>query len=180
MISVPNVAKKIDELFEKYGIDRNQGINDQTKQQNSQFWQEFEKYFNLILRIRNSQKKIRKFNEKTEKVEESGEDQDFLHCPKCHYHSDKGFRGKNWNGDANGAYHIAVKGIWAIQQIQKHYRELEEWKKDWKIESLPKTQNDNLKLREFTLMIEKIKDENGKELFFLCFEKKRRKERSDK
>ena len=41
-----------------------------------------------------------------------------LQCPHCHFHSDKGFQGRKYNGDANGAYNIARKGLLALRKIQ--------------------------------------------------------------
>ncbi len=180
MKTIENVTEEINKLFKNHGINKNGDINAQIKTQNFKFWQEFEKLFNLILRIRNSQKKNRKWNEETRQIEESGKDQDFLHCPKCHFHSDNdnGFQNKKWNGDANGAYHIALKGIIAINKIKGHYKDLEEWKNKWGIENLPKNKSDkSIKVKEFTLSIDKIKknDNSKKEIFFYLLKKKSEK-----
>ncbi len=62
------------------------------------FW-----YLNLLLHSRNSI---------------SGTETDYIQCPHCHFHSDKGFQGRKYNGDANGAYNIARKGLLALRKIQ--------------------------------------------------------------
>lgn len=48
----------------------------------------------------------------------SGTDIDYIECPRCLFHSDHGFQGHKYNGDANGAYNIARKGLLALRKIQ--------------------------------------------------------------
>lgn len=43
---------------------------------------------------------------------------DYIECPRCLFHSDKGFQGHKYNGDANGAYNIARKGLLVLRKIQ--------------------------------------------------------------
>lgn len=63
------------------------------------FW-----FLNLLLRSRNSV---------------SGTDTDYIQCPRCLFHSDNDFQGHKYNGDANGAYNIARKGLLALRKIQE-------------------------------------------------------------
>jgi len=45
---------------------------------------------------------------------------DYIHCPECGFNSDKQkFQGRNFNGDANGAYNIARKGILILKKIKQ-------------------------------------------------------------
>jgi hypothetical protein len=46
-------------------------------------------------------------------------DRDFIACPNCYFHSDKGFQNNKFNGDANGAYNIARKGILITKKIKQ-------------------------------------------------------------
>lgn len=48
----------------------------------------------------------------------SGTDTDYIQCPRCLFHSDNGFQGHKYNGDANGAHNIARKGLLALRKIQ--------------------------------------------------------------
>ncbi|HMT00919.1 MAG TPA: type V CRISPR-associated protein Cas12a/Cpf1 [Candidatus Absconditabacterales bacterium] len=59
---------------------------------------------NLLLKIRNAK---------------SGTDIDTIQCPACEFHSQGGFQGNEFNGDANGAYNIARKGKVIIDKIVK-------------------------------------------------------------
>lgn len=53
----------------------------------------------------------------------SGTDTDYIQCPQCGFDSRLGFQGvKEFNGDANGAYNIARKGIMILEKI-KQYKE---------------------------------------------------------
>ena len=107
--------------------------------------------FNLILQIRNSFSKKNKLN-KEGKIEEAGEDIDFIASPvypffttKSKYSSmnfshfndkiknNKTRIMKDFNGDANGAYNIARKGIMLLNRIKENperpnlYITKEEW-----------------------------------------------------
>ncbi|OGF20863.1 type V CRISPR-associated protein Cpf1 [Candidatus Falkowbacteria bacterium RBG_13_39_14] len=69
------------------------------------FYWELMYFLNLILEIRNvvSETEI-----------------DYIQCPVCGFHSDDGFRGNKFNGDANGAYNIARKGRLILEKINQH------------------------------------------------------------
>jgi len=96
------ITKKLKELFT--GIDVQKNINIQIKDNdNASFWENLINLFRLILEIRNTDNK-------------TGED--YIECPHCHFHSDKGFQGYKWNGDANGAYNIARKGLIILKKIK--------------------------------------------------------------
>lgn len=69
------------------------------------FYKKLFHYLNLILEIRNSV---------------SGADIDYIQCPACGFDSRKvKFQGFDWNGDANGAYNIARKGIMILEKIKR-------------------------------------------------------------
>lgn len=68
------------------------------------FYRHLFRYLDLMLRSRNSV---------------SGTATDYIQCPRCLFHSDNGFQGHNYNGDANGAYNIARKGFLALRKIQE-------------------------------------------------------------
>jgi len=70
---------------------------------NSNFYRNLFRYLDLLLQSRNSI---------------SGTDKDYIECPHCLFHSDNGFCGHEWNGDANGAYNIARKGLLTIRKVQ--------------------------------------------------------------
>lgn len=53
----------------------------------------------------------------------SGTEIDYINCPCCGFHSDKGFRGHVFNGDANGAYNIARKGNMILEKINQYKKE---------------------------------------------------------
>lgn len=98
------VTKKLKSLFENYKIDIKQNINEQIQRINERnFWEKLVYLLNLILEIRNT---------------DSDLDRDYIECPHCHFHSDKGFQGHKWNGDANGAYNIARKGLMIMSKIR--------------------------------------------------------------
>lgn len=49
----------------------------------------------------------------------SGSDVDYIQCPECGFDSRKGFQRKEFDGDANGAYNIARKGIMTLEKIRQ-------------------------------------------------------------
>ena len=49
----------------------------------------------------------------------SGEEIDIIQCPECGFHSDNDFESHKYNGDANGAYNIARKGIMILEKIKQ-------------------------------------------------------------
>lgn len=75
---------------------------------------------NLLLSIRNSK-----------------DDQDYVSCPYCGFHSNNGFQSHSFNGDANGAYHIARKGAMIIKKVAegdtKVFPSLQEYDALWQV-----------------------------------------------
>jgi len=102
-----NINGCLKNLFVEKGIDitKNNIIN-QILANNfkTDFYKKLCYYLNLLLVIRNSV---------------SGANIDYIECPSCHFHSDKRFKNKKWNGDANGAYNIARKGILILKKIRQ-------------------------------------------------------------
>lgn len=49
----------------------------------------------------------------------SDTDIDFIQCPSCGFDSRQDFQNQKFNGDANGAYNIARKGIMILEKIKK-------------------------------------------------------------
>lgn len=98
------ITGKIQDLFTKYGIETEKNINLQIQNiRERDFWERLISTLYLILEIRNTDN-------------ESG--RDYIECPHCHFHSDKGLQGKEWNGDANGAFNIARKGLMLLDRIR--------------------------------------------------------------
>jgi len=93
--------------------------------ENENFYKPFIYIISLILQLRNTTIEINQ-NENNEKY------RDFISCPHCYFHSEnnlitltKRYKGKKpfeFNGDANGAYNIARKGILILQKINKAKR----------------------------------------------------------
>lgn len=65
---------------------------------------------NTILRLRLNTSKINALKKFKNTTDEDGENFD----------SRKGFQGKEWDGDANGAYNIARKGLMLLQRIAEN------------------------------------------------------------
>ena len=61
----------------------------------------------------------------------SGKDVDYIHCPECGFDSRKGFQGKEFNGDANGAYNIARKGLMVTKKIRQYAKDADVEKMGW-------------------------------------------------
>jgi len=108
------------ELFEKYKIDvysdiKNQIQNLETKR-NEKFFQHFIFFFNLICQIRNTQQ------------DKDGDENDFILSPVEPFfdsrYSEKFGKNLPQNGDDNGAYNIARKGIIILDKISKHYKQV--------------------------------------------------------
>lgn len=70
---------------------------------NSNFYKRLFGYLNLIFEIRNSI---------------SSTEVDYISCPECGFHSDKSSNIEN--GDDNGAYNIARKGIMILEKIKQY------------------------------------------------------------
>lgn len=107
------------ELFVKYSIDISKDIQEQIKnletKGNEKFFEHFIFFFNLICQIRNTQK------------EKNGDDNDFILSPVEPFFDSRKTEqfGKNLpkNGDDNGAYNIARKGIIILQKISQLHKE---------------------------------------------------------
>jgi CRISPR-associated protein Cpf1 len=78
--------------------------SDFAKIENADFYRQLFRYLEILLHSRNSI---------------SGTDIDYIQCPRCLFHSDNGFCGFKYNGDANGAFNIARKGLLALRKIQQ-------------------------------------------------------------
>lgn len=95
-----DITKCLNGLFEEYGGN----IKDLTISGPTEFYRHLFRYLDLLLRSRNSI---------------SGTDTDYIQCAACGFHSDGGFDGcRQYNGDANGAFNIARKGLIALRKIQ--------------------------------------------------------------
>ena len=98
------ITKELHNLLRKYDIILKDNINSQIQNiKERDFWEHLTNLLLLILEIRNTDN-------------ESG--RDYIECPHCHFHSEKGFHGHKWNGDANGAFNIARKGLIIVERIQ--------------------------------------------------------------
>lgn len=62
----------------------------------------------------------------------SGTDTDYIQCPECKFDSRKGFQEiKEFNGDANGAYNIARKGIMILDKVKQFGKQQDLAKMGW-------------------------------------------------
>lgn len=107
-----NLYEKFEELFA--GLDKSKNINQQIKSRDNFKWKNLIFWWNLLNQIRNSDK------------EKQGNENDFLQSPawsekyKCFYDSRKVVKNNiPNNGDANGAYNIARKGVMLLERIKK-------------------------------------------------------------
>lgn len=113
-----NLTENFRELFEKNNIDTQKDIAEQIKKMktdgNERFFKDFIFFSNLICQIRNTQK------------EKNGNENDFILSPvEPFFDSRKAEQfGKNLpkNGDDNGAYNIARKGIIILKKIESFYK----------------------------------------------------------
>lgn len=89
----------------KNGLDYKQNLLEKliSEKFNSKFYSRLFGYLNLIFEIRNSI---------------SGTEIDYIDCPECGFHTDKSDDIKN--GDDNGAYNIARKGIMILEKIKQY------------------------------------------------------------
>lgn len=106
--SVP-LTERLTELFSKYGIDYTTNLKEQILNQTDKaFFVELLGVLRLTLQLRNSRKS-------------TGED--FLFSPVadengCFFDSRKANDNEPKDADANGAYHIALKGLWVLDTIR--------------------------------------------------------------
>lgn len=165
---IADVTTEFTKLFKEFGIDNLKDINKQIqelnfldKEQEKMFWVRLCKWFHCVLEVRNSINKKRNIKEDNanSEIEEWGENRDFINCPHCYFDSEddqkwnklkeKIYIGSDsqslkFNGDANGAYNIGRKGIIAIERIKEYQEELENFKKTWNIQNLPKKDEKNI------------------------------------
>ncbi len=114
------LSDELKKLFDTHGIDYKNNLRDQIiSQTEKKFFERLFELFKLTVQMRNS----------ISKSTESGDD--YLISPVKNknnefYDSRKAGDGLPVDADANGAFHIAKKGLWALQQIRSHEGE---WKK---------------------------------------------------
>jgi len=124
-------SEKIDnfkELFEKYKIDVNKDIKNQIEKIDTnnikykKFFEDFIFLFNLICQIRNTNEKVKDENGK-----------DFIFSPVEPFFDSRNLKKFDsnlpQNGDDNGAYNIARKGICILKKISKYYNRNKDCKK---------------------------------------------------
>ncbi|TSC78600.1 MAG: hypothetical protein G01um101433_161 [Parcubacteria group bacterium Gr01-1014_33] len=94
-------------LYEKNGIDHSGDITKQSIRSElpAKFYKDLLFYLYLLTNTRSSI---------------SGTEIDYINCPDCGFHSEKGFNGCIFNGDANGAYNIARKGMLILKKINQY------------------------------------------------------------
>lgn len=121
-VHYPNLTDNFRELFAKYGINLSAGdfqnqIDRLDKKENVKFFKDFIFFFNLVCQIRNTDNREQSKNE--------GND-DFILSPVEPFFDSREFHkfGKNLpkNGDDNGAYNIARKGIVILDKISDFKR----------------------------------------------------------
>jgi hypothetical protein len=109
-LGLGEITKELKNVFKEMEIDYHQEGNlseqltSKTDKKYSKHWRELYWLFRMIAQIRNLDR------------ENDEENKDFILCPACHFDS----RDKNTlipNGDANGGYNIARKGIILLQRI---------------------------------------------------------------
>lgn len=113
-----NITKCLAGLFERNNIDyKNGNLQNKIKNLKASFYKDLFYLLGLMLDTRNSI---------------SGEDTDIIQCPECGFNSDNIEQFKNqkyvgsnqdnfvYNGDANGAYNIARKGIMILEKIKQY------------------------------------------------------------
>lgn len=107
-----NITEKMKELFEKENFNYKNGENIKQQITNSEskyFFIMLSKYLGITLALRYSN---------------SADGRDFILSPVTNekdefYHSETADKLLPRDADANGAYHIALKGLWVLQQLAK-------------------------------------------------------------
>ena len=107
-----NVTEKLKELFDKEQIDYQKEINLKgaiAKTESKDFLVRLTKYLSIVLALRYSS---------------TAEGRDFILSPVADkngdfYHSELADESLPKDADANGAYHIALKGLWVLEQLGK-------------------------------------------------------------
>lgn len=112
-----NLTDEFKKLFESVDIDISENIYDQTKslkvKGNEKFFSDFIFLFSLICQIRNTNK------------DEEGDNNDFIFSPVEPFFDSRKDNNKKLpkNGDDNGSYNIARKGIITLNKISKWQKE---------------------------------------------------------
>ena len=114
-------TEKLMDTFERSGIDFSSGenlIETILEQDSAQFFKDLFWGLRLMLQMRNS------------RSDSTAPEHDYLISPVadedgCHYDSRNPADGLPTDADANGAYHIALKGLWNIAKITEH-----DWSED--------------------------------------------------
>ncbi len=111
-----NITECLISLFKENNTDYLKDINKQIIENNlsSKFYKDLSFYLYLLTGTRSSI---------------SGKDMDYINCPCCGFHSNDGFNGFKFNGDANGAYNIARKGIMVLEKIKQYKEQKKELEK---------------------------------------------------
>ena len=104
-----DITKCLFSLFEGAKLDYKQNLLDKllSEKFDSNFYKNLFNYLNLLFEIRNSI---------------SGTEIDYISCPKCGFCSDDESAIVK-NGDENGAYNIARKGIMVLEKIKQYKKE---------------------------------------------------------
>lgn len=100
-----NPNNDLKKLFADILNDNNVNLFELLKKENNFFYSEFNRIFNSISNIRNT-------------VQIGNESKDIISCPKCHSSTLSPKVKKIKNGDANGAYNIARRGLMSFKKIR--------------------------------------------------------------
>jgi len=114
-----NLYKKFEELFS--GLDKSKNINQQINNEDNFKWKSLVFLWNLLNQIRNTDRK--KEEDKNDFLQSpvwSEEIQDFFDSRKVDDYKRKLKKEFPKNGDANGAYNIARKGLILLKRIRKN------------------------------------------------------------
>ena len=105
-----NLTDEFNKLFAEYNIDKTNIKEELLKVEDAKLFEKFVRLFNLTMQMRNSK---------------TGTDIDYLVSPVKDnkgnfFDSRKKIKGLPYDADANGAYNIARKGLWLIDQIKQN------------------------------------------------------------
>lgn len=118
-----NVTESMKILLKKHGIEYTSGKDIKAKitgVENAQFFKDLIFYLKLVLQMRYT----------------DGKDRDFIHSPVANdngvfFNSEYATDTEPKDADANGAYHIALKGLLQLHKIRKNEKKLAISKKEW-------------------------------------------------
>ncbi|MBU1900829.1 hypothetical protein KKG82_00470 [Patescibacteria group bacterium] len=112
-VIIYDITECLKGLFDTYRIDYTSNLKDQviSKDFDSAFYRDLFYYISLLSNTRDSISGV------------EGDDADKIVCASCGFDSGDGFQGKKFNGDANGAYNIARKGVLILKKINQYYDE---------------------------------------------------------